>query len=102
MMKSSIKLPMFGQLLPCKIYSNKIRAIISFVTFTQFLKIILSWANMTTQIVASVLHGPKDLRVEEQIVPLPDPHELQIAISCTGICGSDLHYFSHYRLGDIP
>lgn len=49
----------------------------------------------------SLLHGPKDLRVEESTIETPDPTELQIAIRATGLCGSDLHYYQHYRNGDI-
>lgn len=50
---------------------------------------------------ASLLHGPKDLRLEESSIDLPGPTELQIAIRATGLCGSDLHYYQHYRNGDI-
>ena len=50
---------------------------------------------------ASVLHGPKDLRLEKRTLGLPGPTELQIAIRATGLCGSDLHYYEHYRNGDI-
>lgn len=50
---------------------------------------------------ASVLHGPKDLRLEDRTLEFPGPTELQIAIRATGLCGSDLHYYQHYRNGDI-
>ncbi|KAF6230617.1 hypothetical protein HO173_011154 [Letharia columbiana] len=50
---------------------------------------------------ASVLYGPKDLRLEERELESPDSTELQIAIRATGLCGSDLHYYQHYRNGDI-
>ncbi len=50
---------------------------------------------------ASVLHSPKDLRLEEKALDFPGPTELQIAIRATGLCGSDLHYYEHYRNGDI-
>ncbi|ROW10575.1 hypothetical protein VMCG_01735 [Cytospora schulzeri] len=57
---------------------------------------------MSTQTVrASVLHGAKDLRVEERTLPTPKPDEVLVAVKSTGLCGSDLHYFSHYRNGDI-
>jgi L-iditol 2-dehydrogenase len=29
------------------------------------------------------------------------PSEVQVAVQATGLCGSDLHYFNHYRNGDI-
>jgi len=56
---------------------------------------------MSTQIKASVLHAAKDLRIESRKVPSPGPDEIQIQIASTGLCGSDLHYYSHFRNGDI-
>ncbi|KJX97567.1 sorbitol dehydrogenase-like protein [Zymoseptoria brevis] len=56
---------------------------------------------MTTSIRASVLHAAKDLRLESRTLSPPAEHEVQIAISSTGLCGSDLHYYSHFRNGDI-
>ncbi|EUC35900.1 hypothetical protein COCCADRAFT_89642 [Bipolaris zeicola 26-R-13] len=53
------------------------------------------------QIRASVLHGAKDLRIENRSLPPPSPTELQISVRSTGLCGSDLHYYRHYRNGDI-
>ena len=50
---------------------------------------------------ASSLHGPKDLRLEESTIDPPGPTELQIALRATSLCGSDLHYYQHYRNGDI-
>ncbi|KAF2272805.1 alcohol dehydrogenase GroES-like domain-containing protein, partial [Westerdykella ornata] len=50
---------------------------------------------------ASVLHGAKDLRISTRLLPPPSPTELQIAIHTTGLCGSDLHYYRHFRNGDI-
>ncbi|USP81027.1 Sorbitol dehydrogenase [Curvularia clavata] len=55
----------------------------------------------TRQIRASVLHGAKDLRIENRSLPAPSPTELQISVRSTGLCGSDLHYYRHYRNGDI-
>lgn len=57
---------------------------------------------MATQTVrASVLHGAKDLRVESRTLPALAPTDVLIKIRTTGLCGSDLHYFTHYRNGDI-
>ncbi|KAI9666955.1 MAG: hypothetical protein M1831_001460 [Alyxoria varia] len=55
----------------------------------------------TRQIDACVLHGAKDLRLEKPLIPPPAAGELQIAVQATGLCGSDLHYYSHGRNGDI-
>ena len=50
---------------------------------------------------ASVLHGAKDLRIETRYVAPPAASELQVAVRSTGLCGSDLHYYQHYRNGNI-
>ena len=51
---------------------------------------------------AAVLHGIHDLRVEEIEAPgRPAPHEARIQINTVGICGSDVHYWSHGRIGDF-
>ncbi|KAI1185999.1 alcohol dehydrogenase GroES-like domain-containing protein [Nemania serpens] len=54
-----------------------------------------------TQVSASVLHGAGDLRVEQRPLPPPSASEVQIAVSATGLCGSDLHYYKHFRNGNI-
>ncbi|KAJ6156373.1 hypothetical protein N7497_005258 [Penicillium chrysogenum] len=56
-------------------------------------------ANTTTT--ALVLHGAKDLRLEQRTIPAPSTTEVQVAIRATGLCGSDLHYYSHGRNGDF-
>jgi L-iditol 2-dehydrogenase len=68
------------------------------------------------QIQASILHGPKDIRIVRSKPPLaaiadtsqetrtigpPRPDEVQVAIRCTGLCGSDVHYYKHFRNGNI-
>ncbi|KAI9665705.1 MAG: hypothetical protein M1821_003639 [Bathelium mastoideum] len=55
----------------------------------------------TTPVKASVLHGAKDLRIETLSLSPPSRDELQVAVRATGLCGSDLHYYNHYRNGDI-
>lgn len=40
---------------------------------------------------AAVLHGPRDLRVEERPVPEPGPRDVLVEVSHCGICGTDLH-----------
>ncbi|WP_077489048.1 L-idonate 5-dehydrogenase [Sinomonas mesophila] len=48
---------------------------------------------------AVVVHGPRDLRVEERPDPVPGPGEVAIAVEWGGICGSDLAYFKHGASG---
>lgn len=50
---------------------------------------------------AFLLHGAEDLREEEVTCPRPGPGEALIRVSRAGICGSDLHYFSHGRCGNF-
>ena len=51
---------------------------------------------------AAVLHGVQDLRVEPvPAPPAPAPGEVQIQIGKVGICGSDVHYWQHGRIGDF-
>ncbi|RDL36714.1 GroES-like protein [Venustampulla echinocandica] len=38
---------------------------------------------------------------ENRQLDSPEPTEVQVAVQSTGLCGSDLHYFNHYRNGDI-
>lgn len=55
----------------------------------------------TATISASVLHGVRDLRTETRTISAPADDELQISVRRTGICGSDQHYYNHFRNGDI-
>ncbi|KAI1133579.1 sorbitol dehydrogenase [Nemania abortiva] len=50
---------------------------------------------------ASVLHGPRDLRLETRNIERPSDGELQIAIKSTGICGSDVSYYKKFANGDL-
>jgi L-iditol 2-dehydrogenase len=70
---------------------------------------------------ASVLHGARDLRLasspllpsqpthlhiltlsqEDRPLDPLGPHDVLVAVKTTGLCGSDLHYYSHFRNGDI-
>ncbi|KAH8602904.1 chaperonin 10-like protein [Bisporella sp. PMI_857] len=53
------------------------------------------------EVKASVLHGVKELKIESRRLDAPEPLDVQVAVQSTGLCGSDLHYFNHYRNGDI-
>lgn len=46
---------------------------------------------------ASVLHGVRDLRVDEVEVPTPLAHEVLVAVSAVGISMSDVAYFTSGR-----
>jgi L-iditol 2-dehydrogenase len=55
---------------------------------------------MTVMRVARVV-GPRELRLEDAPVPTPGPGEALVRIRAVGICGSDLHYYAHQRIGDL-
>ena len=48
---------------------------------------------------AAVLHGVHDLRVDEVPVPAPGPREVLVEVRAVGVCGSDVHYYEHGRIG---
>lgn len=50
---------------------------------------------------AYVLHGIKDLRLEKQPKPQLGPSEVLVDVKRVGICGSDIHYYLHYKIGDF-
>ncbi|KAK0629651.1 chaperonin 10-like protein [Bombardia bombarda] len=58
-------------------------------------------ASKASSISASVLHGPRDLRLERRTIEEPGLGELQIAVKTTGICGSDVSYYKKFANGDL-
>ena len=54
---------------------------------------------MNNTMLAAVLHGAKDIRVESRAVPGLAPGMVLLSVRCTGICGSDSHYFEHGYCG---
>ncbi|WP_417889916.1 2,3-butanediol dehydrogenase [Xanthomarina gelatinilytica] len=40
-------------------------------------------------------YAAKDIRVEETTIPSPKENQVKIAVKFTGICGSDLHEYTH-------
>lgn len=48
---------------------------------------------------ASVLRGVGDVVVEERAVPRPGPGEVLVRVGSVGVCGSDVHYYEHGRIG---
>ncbi len=50
---------------------------------------------------AIVIHGPKNLRIEERPGAEPGPGQVAVAVGAGGICGSDLHYYHHGGFGSV-
>ena len=49
---------------------------------------------------AAVLHAPRDLRIERRPIPALSEGEVLVRILSVGVCGSDVHYYEHGRIGD--
>jgi L-iditol 2-dehydrogenase len=47
------------------------------------------------------LHGVGDLRIEERPIPEPGPGDVLVGMRSVGICGSDVHYLTHGRIGNF-
>lgn len=47
----------------------------------------------------AVLKSPLDIEIKEVAVPQPRPDEALVQVHCIGVCGSDVHYYEHGRIG---
>jgi L-iditol 2-dehydrogenase len=61
----------------------------------------MSTAELPATMRASVMTGVESLQIEERPIPAPGPHEVQIEVAAVGVCGSDVHYYRHGRIGDF-
>lgn len=48
---------------------------------------------------AAVLNKPLDIEVKQVPIPEPREDEALVRVHCIGICGSDVHYYEHGRIG---
>jgi L-iditol 2-dehydrogenase len=48
---------------------------------------------------AAVLHGVHDLRIDDIPAPQPGPRQVLVEVRAVGVCGSDVHYYEHGRVG---
>ncbi|XP_070819989.1 sorbitol dehydrogenase [Chaetodon trifascialis] len=56
---------------------------------------------MAQENLSVVLYSQGDLRLEKRPVPEPGPNEVLLQMHSVGICGSDVHYWQHGRIGDF-
>lgn len=51
---------------------------------------------------AAVLHGARDLRIEETPTPRPEDDEVLIRVKAASVCGTDVHFFTGEIAGSYP
>lgn len=49
----------------------------------------------------AVMTDLKKVEIQERPIPAPAANEVLVKVEYVGICGSDLHYFEHGRIGDF-
>src|SRR5690606_14320130 len=57
---------------------------------------IAAMANLT-----AVLPRPGEIVLEERPEPRPGPRDVVVAVEAVGVCGSDVHYYRHGRIGSF-
>jgi L-iditol 2-dehydrogenase len=50
---------------------------------------------------AAVLHGPRDVRLETRPLPPLGSRDVLVEVRSVGVCGSDVHYYEHGRIGSF-
>ncbi|WP_019004862.1 NAD(P)-dependent alcohol dehydrogenase [Cohnella laeviribosi] len=60
----------------------------------------MSEAMVPATMKAAVMTKPGHIVVEELPVPQPKADEVLVKVMAVGVCGSDVHYFEHGRIGD--
>ncbi|MFC5700713.1 NAD(P)-dependent alcohol dehydrogenase [Cohnella faecalis] len=48
---------------------------------------------------AAVMTGTRQIRMEDHPIPKPRANEALIKVMAVGVCGSDIHYYEHGRIG---
>jgi L-iditol 2-dehydrogenase len=56
---------------------------------------------MGSRMKVAVLTEPRRIIFEEREIPVPQEHEVLVKMKHVGICGSDLHYYEHGRIGNF-
>ena len=49
---------------------------------------------------AAVLVRPGEIAMERRPVPTPGPRDVLVEVTSVGVCGSDVHWYEHGRIGD--
>ncbi|WP_197378653.1 NAD(P)-dependent alcohol dehydrogenase [Mycolicibacterium mengxianglii] len=61
----------------------------------------MSTTELPATMRASVMTGVRSLEIEERPIPSPGPREVLVEVAAVGVCGSDVHYYRHGRIGDF-
>lgn len=48
---------------------------------------------------AAVMTGTRQIRIEDHPLPKPRENEALVKVMAVGVCGSDVHYYEHGRIG---
>lgn len=56
---------------------------------------------MTDTMRASVLVGAREIRMQRMPIPRACTGQVLVRIAAVGVCGSDVHYYLHGRIGDF-
>ena len=55
---------------------------------------------MTTQLMdAAVMDKPMSIAIKQIEIPVPKEDEALVKVYCIGVCGSDVHYYEHGKIG---
>jgi L-iditol 2-dehydrogenase len=50
---------------------------------------------------AAVLVRPGEIEMQQRPVPAPGPRDVLVRVTSVGVCGSDVHWYEHGRIGDL-
>ncbi|MBS4208127.1 NAD(P)-dependent alcohol dehydrogenase [Bacillus sp. FJAT-50079] len=54
---------------------------------------------MSKTMKAAVLNKPMEIEIQDVGIPVPKNNEALLRVHCIGICGSDVHFYEHGRIG---
>lgn len=54
---------------------------------------------MSDKMMAAVLEKPFSIEIKNVNRPKPGPDEALVKVHCIGVCGSDIHYYEHGKIG---
>lgn len=68
----------------------------------RLIQVLKESTNMTAKNLSLVLNKINDISFQDWEVPqITDPHDVIVEVKKTGICGSDIHYYTHGKIGNF-